>query len=143
MFAPTPLQKHFAMPSGSLARPPDDYVPWGVNYQDLKPPGVILNVPNPSFPYFGPTVGTAYYAPNAVNKPVPPNLWNGDVPNWQRDPWARRMNAAWYEVSHQNITDEHYQNRDFSQFSVPHTGFSKLKDFVPGSTRGCLLPTAY
>lgn len=136
--APGTLHKKIAV--GSRVNVQHDYVPWGVNYQDLKPPGVRSNIPDPAYPDFGANPAVNYLRTNGNTRNVNPvpNFYGGMVPSWMMSPWAQRANSYWWETLMANQTEEHYLFRDYGQFSVPYTGFTAFDDLSIGSTRSFL-----
>lgn len=113
-------------------------------FVDLKAPGIREQHLNPSFPYFGPYKSSLYQhnAGTAVNNAPVPNfedpMMSGPTPSWIHSDWHRRYASAWYDILQETPVKESWHFRNYSNYIVPHTGFSSFSDLVPKSTMGFL-----
>lgn len=127
------------LPAGGKLKTAPGLTGWANDYYDIRAPGIRDQVPNPSFPYFGPTPSSTYLRVDGNNRnvPVPPNFYGsmGSAPSWLTSSWAQRLGAFWFEQLQNTPVEEHYIFRDFGQWSVPSTGFSALSDLSLTSTR--------
>jgi hypothetical protein len=132
---PTDLQ----FPVGGRYKIAPGLTGWANDYYDIRAPGIRDQIPNPSFPYFGPTPSSTWLRTNGNNHnvPAPPNFDGpmGGCPSWLQSQWAQRLGSLWFEILQNTPVDEHYIFRDLSQFSVPSPGVSALADFSMTSTR--------